>query len=172
MGFYVYFKFSALPQVSIFYRYLGMRNLVLFLLAILLHCSANAQAKYDKKLADSLGADEYGMKMYVMVVLKTGPAKITDKKVTDSLFRGHMDNIGRLVKEGKLTVAGPFEKNDKTYRGLFIFNVPTIEEAKALVVTDPTVKAGIFDVEYYQWYGSAALPAYLETSEKISKHTH
>lgn len=149
-----------------------MRNLVLFLLPILLHCSANAQSRYDKKLADSLGADEYGMKKYVLAILKTGPTKIEDKKVTDSLFRGHMDNINRLVKEKKLIVAGPLGKNEQTYRGIFIFDVPTIEQAKGLVDTDPTVIAGVLAVEYFEWYGSAALPVYLETSEKISAKSH
>lgn len=149
-----------------------MRNLLLLLLTITLHGAANAQAKYDKKLAESLGADEYGMKQYVLAILKTGPAKIADKKVTDSLFRGHMDNINRLVKEKKLIVAGPLGKNELTYRGIFIFDVKTIDEAKALVDTDPTVKAGVFSVEYLPWYGSAALPVYLETSEKISAKSH
>lgn len=160
-----------MPSVHIS-RYLSMRNLLLLLLAITLHTSANAQAKYDKKLADSLGADEYGMKKYVLAILKTGPAKISDKKVTDSLFRGHMDNINRLVKEKKLIVAGPLGKNEQAYRGIFIFNVPTIEQARSLVDTDPTVEAGIFVVDYFDWYGSAALPVYLETSEKISAKNH
>lgn len=146
---------------------------LLFLLAIPAFSSAAiAQSKYDKKLADSLGADEYGMKKYVLAILKTGPAKIEDKKVTDSLFRGHMDNINRLVKEKKLIVAGPLGKNNLTYRGIFIFDVPTVEQARALVDTDPTVKAGVFAVEYLPWYGSAALPVYLETSERISKESH
>jgi uncharacterized protein YciI len=149
-----------------------MRNLILFICTILLHSSAHAQSKYDKKLAESLGADEYGMKQYVLAILKTGPVKIEDKKVTDSLFRGHMDNITRLVKEKKLIVAGPLGKNELTYRGIFIFDVKTVEEAKKLVDTDPTVKSGIFAVEYLPWYGSAALPVYLETSEKISSKSH
>ena len=36
-------------------------------------------------------------------------------------------------EEGKLAVAGPFGKNDKSYRGLYIFNVSTIGEAQKLV---------------------------------------
>ena len=134
--------------------------------------TATAQSdnpKYDKELAESLGGDDYGMKPYVLVMLKTGSNKTTDKKVIDSLFTGHMANIQRLSDEGKLTVAGPLGKNDKSYRGIFIFNVKTIEEAKALLVTDPAVKAQILDAELYQWYGSAALPLYLQSHEKIEK---
>lgn len=125
--------------------------------------------KYDKHLADSLGSDEYGMKRYVLVILKTGPATISEKPVVDSLFRGHMANIGRLAQEGKLVVAGPLQKNDKTYRGIFILNVKTLDEAKALLQTDPAIKANLLDSELYSWYGSAALPMYLKYHEKVGK---
>jgi uncharacterized protein YciI len=130
-------------------------------------CQSNP--KYDKALADSLGADDYGMKMYVLVLLKTGPVNIDDKKINDSLFAGHIKNIQRLADEGKLSVAGPLQKNDKNYRGIFILNVKTIDEAKALLQTDPTIKAQVLDAELYGWYGSAALPMYLPASEKVNK---
>lgn len=122
--------------------------------------------KFNKKLADSLGADEYGMKMYTMVILKTGPVKVEDKTVRDSIFRGHMNNIGRMAKMGKLVVAGPFESNDLNYRGIYIFNA-TLDETKELVQTDPAVKAKILDPEIFQWYGSAALPLYLNVHETL-----
>jgi len=44
--------------------------------------------EYDEKLAASLGGDDYGMKSYIFVILKTGKNTTTDKKITDSLFRG------------------------------------------------------------------------------------
>ena len=47
-------------------------------------------------------------------------------------FEGHMENINRLAKEGKLVVAGPFMKNDRNYRGIFIFNCKTVEEAQKI----------------------------------------
>ncbi|MXV50726.1 hypothetical protein GS399_07045 [Pedobacter sp. HMF7647] len=125
--------------------------------------------KYDKALADSLGADEYGMKMYTLVILKTGPAEISKKEIVDSLFRGHMANIGRLVANGKMIVAGPLGKNDKNYRGIFILNSETTEEAKALLSTDPAVKAKLLEAEIFPWYGSAALPLYLPFHDKVSK---
>ncbi|MBJ6116911.1 hypothetical protein JAO76_01830 [Pontibacter sp. BT310] len=149
----------------------------LFSLALLccLGFAANAQTTnpiYNKALADSLGADDYGMKQYVLVILKTGSNTTTDKQKLNELFKGHMDNIGRLAKEGKLVVAGPLGKNDKAYRGIFILNAKTVEEAQKLVETDPAVKARLFDVELYPWYGSAALPTYLENHSKIEKQRH
>jgi uncharacterized protein YciI len=134
--------------------------------------SVNAQQlnpKYDKAYADSLGADAYGMRKYVLVILKTGPAKLTNKASIDSLFRGHMKNINQLVTLGKLIVAGPLQKNEQSYRGIFILNVLTIEEARALVATDPAIKSGLLSTELFNWYGSAALPEYLKFQSKIEK---
>lgn len=150
------------------------RSLIIALLSLLV-VSVYGQSdnpRYDKALADSLGADDYGMKPYVLVMLKTGSNKVEDKPTLDSLFRGHMANIHRLADNGKLVVAGPLKKNDKTYRGIFIFNVRTIEEASALLQTDPAIQSKMLDAELYQWYGSAALPEYLKYHERIEKKKH
>lgn len=125
---------------------------------------------YDKTLADKLGGDDYGMKSYFLVILKTGTNTTSDKELISESFRGHMDNINRLVAEGKLIVAGPLEKNDSNYRGIFILNnLKTIEEAKELLQTDLAIKNGLLDYEIFTWYGSAALPEYLPFSDKIWK---
>ncbi len=142
----------------------------LFLLLVFISFSTFAQkATYDSILAKKLGADERGMKKYVFCILKTGPANITDKAKKDSLFAGHMKNIGRLADEGKLAVAGPFMKNDRQYRGIYIFNVATIKEAEELTLTDPAIKAGVFVVELTEWYGSASLMATPEIHKKLEK---
>jgi uncharacterized protein YciI len=149
-----------------------MKHILLHFIFAIVCLSAYSQTenpKYDKLLADSLGGDDYGMKSYILVILKTGPNKIEDKQVLDSLFNGHMENIGRLASNGKLIVAGPLGKNDKTYRGIFILNVKSIEEATALLETDPTIKAKVLEAELFKWYGSAALPTYLPNHEKIEK---
>jgi uncharacterized protein YciI len=131
----------------------------------------SSKVAYDSTLAKKLNADEYGMKKYVLVLLKTGSATGFSKSATDSLFKGHMQNINKLVAEGKLVVAGPFAKNDK-YRGLFILNVATIEEGKKLVETDPAVQAKMLDMDFLVWYGSAALSETLEIHKKIEKKSH
>lgn len=126
--------------------------------------------KFDAELAKKLGADDYGMKNYVFCILKTGPNDATVKGTErETAFAGHMSNMGRLADEGKLAVAGPFMKNDRLYRGIFIFNVATVDEAQKLVATDPAVKAGIFVAELTQWYGSASLMATPEIHKKIAK---
>lgn len=149
-----------------------MKNLMLLFVCIALGVSAKAQKpnpNYDAELAKKLGADERGMKMYVMVILKTGANKTATKLETDSAFAGHMANMGKLVKANKLVVAGPFEKNDKNYRGIFILNTSSLEEAKEIIATDPAVKAKLLDADLFNWYGSAALPEYLNAAEKIRK---
>lgn len=124
---------------------------------------------YNKALADSLGADNYGMKLYTLVILRTGPVKIDNQEKLNTLFRGHQDNILRLEAKGKIVVAGPFGNNANSFRGMYIFDVPTVQEAKVLLKSDPAIEAGIFDVDMYQWYGSAALKSYLNVHKLIEK---
>lgn len=124
---------------------------------------------YDPVLARKFGADDYGMKNYVMVILKTGPNKTSDKSFINNAFRGHLDNIGKMVKDGKLIIAGPFGKNDKNFRGIFIFDTDSFDETRELLQNDPAIKEGLLDIELFKWYGSAALPAYIEYSDKIWK---
>ncbi|HBX50037.1 MAG: hypothetical protein A2275_17760 [Bacteroidetes bacterium RIFOXYA12_FULL_35_11] len=128
-----------------------------------------ANPNYDSVLAEKLGGDDYGMKRYVLVLLKTGPNQTTDKTLINDSFRGHLENINRLVKEEKMIVAGPLGKNDKTYRGIFILNVTTFDEAEKLLQKDSAIKEGLLNFDLYNWYGSAALPEYLDFSDKIWK---
>ncbi|HAY3562098.1 TPA: hypothetical protein JRW62_001084 [Elizabethkingia meningoseptica] len=142
----------------------------IILLLVVITKAQTQTSVYNEKLANELGADKYGMKKYMFVILKTGKTNITDKTRMPELMRGHLSNIGKLAEEGKLTVAGPFlEKNDKNYRGLFIINSDSKEATEKLLQSDPAIAAGVFDVEIYPWYGSAALPTYLENHKKVSK---
>jgi uncharacterized protein len=111
---------------------------------------------YDRQLAEALGADEYGMRTYIMAFLRTGPIRDHDPETAREIQRGHMENINRLAKEGKLILAGPF-LDGGALRGIFLFNVGTVEEARALTETDPAIQAGRLEMELHPWYGSAAL---------------
>ncbi len=145
-----------------------MKKIILLLLLL----SANAFCQkpvYDEALAKSLGGDSHGMKQYVLVILKDGSNTGIDAKQKGEIFRGHMDNIQRLANEGKLYLAGPFGKNDSNYRGIFIFNVATVDEAKALVETDPAIKNKVLAAEFFPWYGTAALGKVNEIHNQIAK---
>lgn len=111
---------------------------------------------YDSVLAEELGADQYGMRSYVIAFLKAGPNRDQDSITAVELQRAHRANINRLAREGKLVVAGPFLDGGEM-AGLFIFNVATIEEARELTKSDPAIKEGRLIMELHPWYGSAAL---------------
>ncbi len=132
--------------------------------------SPPAAAKFDAALAKKTGADQFGMRLYVLCILKTGPkdSKIKGSR-RETIFKGHMANIQKLAKEGKLALAGPFGKNDITFRGLFIFAVATVEEAKKLAQTDPVLSSGVMVAEFVPWYGSAALMEVNELHEKVAE---
>lgn len=127
-----------------------------------------ANPNYDAALAKRLGADDLGMRQYVMCFLKTGPLKVEDKAKRDELMKGHFGMINRLADEGKLIVAGPFS-NGGEFRGIYLFDVKTIEEAQKLTETDPSIKEGYFKVEFIKWYGSAALMEVNSIHKKIAK---
>lgn len=148
-----------------------MKNLILILLLLLSNFgfSQETEVKFDENLAKSLNSDEYGMKKFVFCLLKSGTNTTASKEETKKLFEGHMANINKLAKEGKLVVAGPFMKNDRNYRGIYIFNVETVEEAKALVATDPAIKANLLEAELTPWYCTAALQEIPKIHEKIAK---
>ena len=110
------------------------------------------------------------MRKYVLAILKTGPKDAeVQGDARKALFKGHFDNMNRLAADGKLAVAGPFNDPEKKFRGLFILAVPTVEEAKGLAETDPTVKAGVLVVEYVPSYGSASLMLSNEFHDKVAK---
>ena len=147
-----------------------MKRSSFLLLAFLSLAVFAEEPAFDAELAKRLGADERGMKMYVLCILKTGPKDAEIKgDERKEVFAGHFANIGRLADEGKLAVAGPFGKNDKNFRGLYIFNVTTVEEAEKLVMLDPAVKSGVLVPELVPWYGSAAMMVVNDTHRKIEK---
>ncbi len=128
----------------------------------------NNNAGYDSTLAQKLGADEYGMRQYIMAFLKKGPNRSQNSAQRAEIQKAHLKNIMRLSAEGKLIVAGPF-LDDAEVRGIFIFNVGTLEEARKLTESDPAVKAGVLLMELHPWYGPAILPEVLKLNRKLEK---
>jgi uncharacterized protein len=119
--------------------------IVLFMLfGISAYCQKDSTAKNP----------EEKIKQFWLVVLKTGPKdkEITDTAQRNKIFAGHFGNMERLYNEGILKVAGPFGKNDFTWRGLFILDCKTKEDAENYVKTDPSIAAGIFVVDIVPWF--------------------
>lgn len=123
---------------------------------------------FDSTKAQAYGADDYGMRKYIMAFLKRGPNRDLSPEKAMELQRAHMANIGRMADLGKLVVAGPF-LGDGDLRGIYIFNVENLEEARALTESDPAIQAGSLEMELLEWYGSAALMATPEIHPRIAK---
>lgn len=142
-----------------------MKSATCILVAFLLSCRwmsaqvgalTRSDSSYDSSLAKRVGADEYGMKRYVMAFLKAGTVTIRDSVQREEIQRKHLHNIKRLAAEGTLLLAGPF-LDRQSLRGIFLFNVATVEEASTLAETDPAVQAGVLVFELHPPYGTAAL---------------
>lgn len=65
------------------------------------------------------------------------------KKIMD----GHMANIDRLAKEGKLIAAGPFDGGG----GIFIFKTNSVDTAAKWLSTDPGVQASRWNIEMFPY---------------------
>lgn len=153
------------------------RLVVVFVLAILMIQTVSSRAQtpdeaakpeFDAERALALGADEYGMKSYVLVILKSGPTPLPAGDARNEMFKGHFANMKRLSDEKKLVLAGPLDGVDG-WRGLFILAVPTIEEAKTHVATDPVIVNGEMIAEYHKYYGSAALMLINDLHQTIAR---
>lgn len=123
---------------------------------------------FDAALAQRVGADERGMRAYVLVILKTGPTRVPEGEQRKAVFAGHFANMERLSKEGKLVLAGPFSEDPDGWRGLFVMAVESIDEARALTATDPVIRSGEMVAEYHRWYGSAATMLIPEWHARLS----
>jgi uncharacterized protein YciI len=152
----------ALNDVHTFIKHMNrMKNrthvliLILSLLAAGTCLAQSTNTVYDEALAKRLGGQN-GLKKYVMAFLKAGPNRPKDSTLRAQLQNAHMENIQRMADAGKLLVAGPF-LDDMPLRGIYIFNVETLEEAKALTETDPAIKAGSLVMELHPWMASSAL---------------
>jgi uncharacterized protein YciI len=97
------------------------------------------------------------MKEYWFGLIRGGPGagQHTEEELQE-LQRAHRANIGRLVEEGKMVLAGPFG-GDGELRGIFVYDVATEAEARALVDSDPAVAAGRLEVELIPWWGPSRL---------------
>jgi uncharacterized protein YciI len=83
--------------------------------------------------------------------LSRGPKWTPEKTpATAALQEAHMANINRLAATKKLVMAGPFGDNG-TLRGIFVFKVASLAEAKELAETDPAVQAGRLAIDVHPW---------------------
>ena len=143
-----------------------MKNSIIFLLLCVTVLSAqeNKQKEDAKALGPLLLTKEKPkkevkdgeMKQYFLVLLKRGPIRNQDSVTAAGLQKGHLANIERLYKEGKIDMAGPMG-HDGDLRGIFIFNCETYDEVMMYCSTDPAIKAGRLIAEIYPWWAEKGI---------------
>jgi uncharacterized protein YciI len=91
------------------------------------------------------------MKQYYFVMLTIGNNRTHDSATVQQIQKEHLENIGRLVKAGKIIVAGPFG-DDGNWRGIFIFDAATKEEVEQLLQSDRAISSGRLAYEIHPWW--------------------
>lgn len=91
------------------------------------------------------------MKTYYLVFLKKGPKRDQDSTTSAEIQKGHMAHLNKMYNEGKMDLAGPI-MNEGDIRGICVYNVKNMDEAKALAESDPAVRSGRLIVEILPWY--------------------
>ncbi len=140
-----------------------MKGLKAMVAGMVLLTAVAATTAQEKKPVD------WEMTTYYVGLLYRGP-KWTPERTpeTQKLQEGHMANIRKLGESGKLLLAGPFS-DDGDLRGMFVFKVASIEEARALCDTDPAVQAGRLRVELHPWFSAKNIFVH-PTAPAESKH--
>lgn len=100
--------------------------------------------------ADTNVAHPEALEQLVFGILKRGPNRSQSPAEAQELQKGHLAYMDGLHKAGKLIMAGPFlEEGD--WRGVVVYRVATVDEARALAAGDPMVKAGRLVVDARPW---------------------
>lgn len=125
-------------------------------------------AVYDSSLAQKYGGDQYGMKRYLLAILKQGDYKPRDSSEAMLIQLGHLNEIEKLSMSGDLVLAGPFFDDRDELKGIYIFDVETPQEVARMVENDPAIQLGYFEYEIRAWYGTAALVEVNNIHRKIA----
>lgn len=106
---------------------------------------------------------------YQLVLLKrpAEPEEYPPERAQE-IQAAHLGHLTRMAQEGHLVVAGPFgDQEEETLRGLALYRVGSVEEARRLAEADPAVQAGRLEVEVMTWYtqkGALEFPVFEELS--------
>lgn len=82
---------------------------------------------------------------YIVGLLRNGPATVPGKFTTLQL-----SSIQQWKRDDSIVIGG-LSPGDSDLRGLYIFQVDSIEEAEALVAPDPAIQSGQLRFEFHTW---------------------
>jgi len=97
------------------------------------------------------------MQQYFIAFLKSGPNRSQSEEEANKLQSAHLAHLGKMYELGYADISGPFG-DDGDFRGITIYNVPTLEMADSLANSDPMVKAGRLVIELHPWWAGKGLP--------------
>jgi uncharacterized protein len=90
---------------------------------------------------------------YELVILRR-PADppVFDDETRELLHAQHLGHFATMKDAGYLKVSGPLaDQADESMRGICIYQVGSLAEARRLAELDPAIRAGIFEIEVLTW---------------------
>jgi uncharacterized protein len=141
-------------------------------LALVLSAAGPARTAQDTaaQAKPETAAPRIELEPYQLVLLQRPehPREYPQEKL-DEIQKAHLAHLREMAEAGKLLVAGPVgDQPDPRLRGLELFRVGSLEEARKLAEDDPAVKAGRLEVVVMTWYtekGALAFPV----AERLKK---
>ena len=122
----------------------------LVLLTLLLACLLVPGVRAEEEAE----TDAPQMESYQLVLLVRG--RNWTPEVTPELRelrKRHLAHLTALAQAGKIVIAGPFsEQDDERFRGLCLYRVGDVAEARRLAESDPAVVSGRLKVEVMNWW--------------------
>jgi uncharacterized protein YciI len=110
----------------------------------------------------------FEMESVQLVLLLRAPTwKKLPAEESEALQKQHIAHLTAMGTSGKMAVAGPFsDQADPAYRGVCIYRVGSVAEARALAEQDPIVKAGQLRVEAMTWWFGKGQVTFPRAAEK------
>lgn len=98
-----------------------------------------------------------GMRVYYVGLLKKGPKWNPAEEADMAKFLAdHVAYLAKLEKDGRVAVAGSF-LGSSNLRGMVIYKVRTLPEAREIVKEDPGVQSGRLLIDLYPWMSADGL---------------
>jgi len=100
---------------------------------------------------------------YELVLLRwpEGRSEI-DTATVDRLQAEHLGHLAEMREAGHLKVAGPLaDQVDESWRGICLYQVGSLSQARRLAESDPAVRAGRLAIDVMSWYtekGAVSFP--------------
>ena len=99
--------------------------------------------------------EPYKMRRFVFFFLDDGPNRPATMSAADmsKLQDGHLANLYKLSREGKLHLAGPLTDGGR-HRGIGVLATESVEEAQRWMADDPMIKSGHLVMVPLQWFAA------------------